>query len=388
MRAADAKQLRHIFVVLPYTNIITQAVEVYREALVLDGERPEDVVAEHHHQADFADLELRQLCTLWKAPIIITTAVQFFETLASNNPARLRKLHELPGSAVFVDETHAAIPSHLWPQMWRWLATWTRDWGGHLVLASGSLPRFWELNDYRDLIQTDREMPVPDVPDLVSGESLRMELHGEETKRVKYRRRDDQPALDLDGLIDFVAPQARSAPLDREHGPDGRCRRRCHAGIAPRRAPSVHGPRTVHRELVVNRVKRRLRDGIEDWTLVATSCVEAGMDFSFRTGFRERASAASLVQIGGRVNRGYQSLGEEVWDLLLRDERFACNRDLMVARQALDQFNEVELNSLPASKLASLAMQREWNAGSEERRARSCATKNRWSTPAWRLIAA
>ncbi len=366
LRAAVAKQLRHVFVVLPYTNIITQAVEVYREALVMDGERPEDVVAEHHHQADFADLELRQLCTLWKAPVIITTAVQFFETLASSNPARLRKLHELPGSAVFVDETHAAIPSHLWPQMWRWLATWARDWGGHLVLASGSLPRFWELDGYRSLIQSDSAACLPDVPDLVSDEPLRMELHTEETHRVKYRRRDDQPALDLDGLIDFVAhkPGPRLLIVNTVQtaavvADTMRELRHDVLHLSTALAP-------VHRDVVVSRVKRRLRDGIEDWTLIATSCVEAGMDFSFRTGFRERASTASLIQIGGRVNRGYESAEDDVWDLLLRDERFACNRALMVPRQALDQFNEVELNSMRACQLATLAMQREWNAGSEE----------------------
>ena len=97
LRVAQEKELRHIFVVLPYTNIIKQSVEVYRKALVLPGERPEDVVAEHHHQADFQNIAIRQLTTLWRAPIIVTTAVQFFETLASHRPARLRKLHELPG---------------------------------------------------------------------------------------------------------------------------------------------------------------------------------------------------------------------------------------------------------------------------------------------------
>jgi hypothetical protein len=43
----------------------------------------------------------------------------FFETLASNRPASLRKLHQLPGSAIFIDEAHAALPAHLWPQGWR-----------------------------------------------------------------------------------------------------------------------------------------------------------------------------------------------------------------------------------------------------------------------------
>ena len=82
--------MRHIFVVLPYVNIIKQSVDIYRKALVLDGEDPEAVVAEHHHQVDFSDIDMRYLATLWKAPIIVTTAVQFFETLGSHQPARLK----------------------------------------------------------------------------------------------------------------------------------------------------------------------------------------------------------------------------------------------------------------------------------------------------------
>ena len=80
-QAAIALRLRHIFVVLPYTNIVQQSVDVYRKALVLPGENPEKIVAAHHHQAEFKSADLRFLTTLWDAPIIVTTAVQFFETL-------------------------------------------------------------------------------------------------------------------------------------------------------------------------------------------------------------------------------------------------------------------------------------------------------------------
>lgn len=66
---------------LPYTNIIRQSVKVYRKALCLEGEDPAQVVAEHHHQAEFKDMDLRHLTALWRTPIIVTTAVQFFETL-------------------------------------------------------------------------------------------------------------------------------------------------------------------------------------------------------------------------------------------------------------------------------------------------------------------
>jgi CRISPR-associated endonuclease/helicase Cas3 len=367
LRVAQAKSLRHIFVVLPYTTIITQSVLVYRRALLLDGEQPEDVVAEHHHQADFADLELRQLATLWKAPIIVTTAVQFFETLASYHPARLRKLHELPGSAVFVDEAHAAIPSHMWAQVWRWLETWRRSWGGHVVLGSGSLPRFWELDEYRELIRCDSEEPMPKVPDLVSDKSLRSALQRQEVRRLTYRRRDNQPALDLDGLVRFVVEKpgprlliANTVQTAAVIASEMRRREHDVLHLSTALAPA-------HRELVVGRVKRRLREGIEDWSLVATSCVEAGLDFSFRAGFRERASAASLIQTGGRVNRGNERGDAEVWDLLLRDAQFSANPALTVPRQALDRIDESELNGLHPGEVASRAMRREWTAGSDER---------------------
>jgi CRISPR-associated endonuclease/helicase Cas3 len=368
LRVAANRELRHIFVVLPYTHIISQAVEVYRKALVLEGERPEEIVAEHHHQADFEENNLRQYATLWRAPIIATTAVQFFETLGSHNPSRLRKLHELPGSAVFVDEMHAAIPSHLWAQVWRWLQTWTRDWGGHLVLASGSLARFWELQEYRELIEDGASQSIGKVPDLVSNEELKKGLRAAEGRRIAFRRRPEEaPALDCSGLIDFlrektgprllivntVQTAAVVAHSMRQNGHDVL---HLSTALAP-----------AHREVVVERIKQRLRDGGKDWTLVATSCVEAGMDFSFRSGFRERASTASLIQVGGRVSRGDEHSDAEVWDLLLRDDQFRSNPTVEVARNAVGRFSEDELNQLPPADLATRAMRREWTAGADDK---------------------
>src|ERR1035438_3177414 len=81
--------------------------------LFRSGENPEKIVAAHHHQAEFKSADIRFLTTLWDAPIIVTTAVQFFETLGASQTPRLRKLHQLPGSAVFIDEAHAAMPIHL-----------------------------------------------------------------------------------------------------------------------------------------------------------------------------------------------------------------------------------------------------------------------------------
>ena len=124
LRVAAERQLRRVFAVLPFTNIIDQSVDVYRRALRLPDETESDmeaVVAAHHHRVEYESYELRHLAARWDSPVIVTTAVQFFEALAAKATAPLRKLHQVAGSAIFVDESHAAMPAALWPQMFRWL---------------------------------------------------------------------------------------------------------------------------------------------------------------------------------------------------------------------------------------------------------------------------
>ena len=360
LQVAQKRRLRHIFVVLPYTNIIKQAVEVYREALVLPGECGEDVVAEHHHQADFEDVSLRQLASLWRAPIIVTTAVQFFETLSSHHPARLRKLHELPNSAVFIDETHAAMPSYLWPQAWSWLGTLTQDWGGHLVLASGSLPRFWELEEFVDPPKLRSE-----VPDIVS-DSLRNELEQAERRRVRPQQK--QEPLDCKGLISWVSEvegprllilntvQSAAVIADRMRK-TGHDVLHLSTALAP-----------IHRNRIVDRIKERLKGGNKDWTLVATSCVEAGMDFSFRVGFRESCSTSSLIQIGGRVSRNAEHGEANVWDFCIRDALLNKHPGFDISRRILNQmFQEALVKTQSPSELTKEAMRREVTAKDEQR---------------------
>jgi len=361
LRVAQEKRLRHVFVVLPYINIIRQSVDVYRRALVLPGERPEDVVAEHHHLVDFSDVELRQLSTLWRAPIVVTTAVQFFETLAAHHPARLRKLHEIAGSAVFIDETHAAIPSYLWPQVWNWFETWTSEWGGHVVLASGSLPRFWELEEFVDPPKLPHE-----VPDLLP-QSLRRDLETAESARITAMRREE--AFSVNELIDFVVekPGPRLLILNTVQSAAvvaNRLREQKHdvLHLSTALAP-------IHRDAIVDRIRTRLKsDDDHDWTLVATSCVESGMNFSFRTGFRESASTASLIQVGGRVSREGEHAGAVVWDFRAVDSLLADNPSFTVPRRVLNSlFADRRIEQLPPNDLAKEAMRLEMTAGDERR---------------------
>lgn len=312
LKAAAARNLRRVFVVLPFTNIIDQSVAVYRKALVHSDEDAAEIVVAHHHRAEFDDAAARQYSFLWHAPVVVTTAVQFFETLAARRPSSVRKLHQIVGSAIFIDEAHTALPVHLWPQAWKWLQELNREWNCHIVLASGSLNRFWELPDFVD--------PPAKLRPVVH-DSLRASSADHERRRVAYRRH--AAPLDLEGLAKFVSKTegprllivntvqsaaAISRHLAKEFG--------------RKQIEHLSTALTPHdRQATLELAKLRLRQSNRhDWTLVATSCVEAGVDFSFRTGIRERCSLTSLLQVSGRVNRSNEHQDADVWDIQLRHD--------------------------------------------------------------------
>jgi hypothetical protein len=298
--------------VLPFTNIIDQSVEVYRGALVEPEEDRDAVVAAHHHKAEFDDPSSRQFAYLWHAPVVVTTAVQFFETLAAARPAAIRKLHQVPGSAIFIDESHAALPAHLWPQAWKWLGELQQSWGCHVVFGSGSLERFWELKDFVD--------PPSTLPELVEHPVRRASATAEQ-RRVSYQSHSD--SLDLNGLAAFIesTPGPRllivntvqsAAAISRDLASRWGCEHVEHLSTALT---------PLHRKAALEFIKQRLqRPNHRDWTLVATSCVEAGVDISFRTGLRERCSLTSLLQTAGRVNRSNEHRDAVVWDIQLKHD--------------------------------------------------------------------
>jgi len=192
IRRARDEGLRRFIIIAPFTNILTQTAERLRKALVLPGEDASRVLVEHHHRADFADRRDRDLAALWHAPIVLTTAVSFFETLAVCDPATLRKLHSVPGSAIFLDEAHAALTVALWPQNWRWTNELADDWGCRFVFASGSLARFWE---HCDLVDRPAKLP-----DLLPREQAAGVMH-DERRRVKYVAADGGRVLNVAQLM-------------------------------------------------------------------------------------------------------------------------------------------------------------------------------------------
>ncbi len=333
LRVAAERKLRRVFVVLPFTNIIDQSVNVYRRALQLEDETEmENVVVAHHHRVDFSSEEARCLAARWDAPIVITTAVQFFETLAACRTALLRKLHEVAGSAVFVDEAHAAVPVALWPQMFRWLRELCNDWGCHLVLASGTLPRFWNHPCF--LQGAERA----EIPDLINAK-VREETMKFEEKRVSILT--EREAMSIGRLAGFVQGKpgprlvifntVQSAAVFAQHLRDD-----LKLGFNVEHISTALTPND--RSRTISRVKDLLRSKRTDWTLVATSCVEAGVDFSFRTAFRESWGLMNLLQIAGRASRSGEYEDAEVWDFRHdADKGLSLHPQAELSRRILEQ---------------------------------------------------
>jgi CRISPR-associated endonuclease/helicase Cas3 len=350
-------QLRRLFIVAPYTNVISQTVSRLRDALTLEGESPDEVIAEHHHRADFQNIDTRDLCVTWRAPVIVTTAVQFFETLASNEPSRLRKLHALPGSVVFLDEAHAALPTSLWRQNWYWLCQLADQWSCRFVFASGSLARFWE----KEAVVGKAKRHLPEL----TPHELSVRVLGAEKRRISYKRLGR--CSSVKHLVDAVSetPGPRLVILNTVQS----------AAVVARAIQIQGNGAVVHlstalsprdREAVLKKVERHFKCKYQDWTLVATSCVEAGVDLSFRVAFRERFSTASLIQVGGRVNRHGMfdaEGGGTVFDFLIESGEgiVAHPAAAQPAAELLRLFEDGAFNAevIEPAGLVTLAMDRE-----------------------------
>ena len=354
LSTAARHNLRRIFIILPFTNIISQSVRVYRKALVLPGERSEDVVAEIHHRADFEDIASRKLTALWDAPIVVTTAVAFFETLASATPSTLRRLQNLPGSAVFLDEAHAMLPAKLLPLAWQWIRHAAACWSCNWVLASGSLCHFWEMEEFGDAIR---------LPNIISTRENEV-LQDFEVVRVQHHIHTR--AMTLEGLAEWLVTLMGPVivVLNTVHT----------AAAAARAAIKIFGNENVlhlstaltptDREATLGSVRMRLQDSTDKkWCLFATSCVEAGVDLSFRTGVRECASLLSLLQLAGRVNRNSEHKEADVWTIILdaNDSGVTKNPAFESSSRILRDYFDKNMTISPA--LCTEALQREVREG-------------------------
>lgn len=283
--------LDRVIYVIPFTNIIEQTAEVFRQALGAGTPDNADFVVEHHSAFDAERIKerwgrrkLRLAMENWDAPVVVTTAVQFFESLFSNRPSRCRKLHNIAGSVVVLDETQTLPLGFLRPCVAA-IDELARNWGTSVVLASATQPALREDSGFDGGLRDVREL----APDPVR---LQQRLH-----RTRLR---SQNSVTEEELADRLGRTKQALCIVNT-------RRRARAVYeAIRRDEGVTHLTTLmcarHRQHVLANVRQWLQAG-GPVRLVATSLVEAGVDLDFPVVWREEAGLESIIQAAGRCNR-------------------------------------------------------------------------------------
>lgn len=137
LRHAVFHHMDHIIYVIPYTSIIEQNAEVFRNIL------GEENVLEHHCNVDYdssEDLKPMQLASEnWDKPVIVTTSVQFFESLFANTSSKCRKLHNIANSVVIFDEAQMLPVDYLKPCI-AMMETLMEDYRSSMVLCTATQP--------------------------------------------------------------------------------------------------------------------------------------------------------------------------------------------------------------------------------------------------------
>lgn len=298
--------MRRVIHVIPFTSIIEQTADVFRDAL-----DTRDDVLEHHASFDWETArqlaeddegrdgltKLRRASENWAAPIVVTTAVQFFESLFANRTSRCRKLHNIAGSVIVLDEAQI-LPLKLLRPCMAALEELAHNYGASVVLCTATQPALRAKDGFEGGfdISEDREL-APDPKALFAA-----------LKRVEVERR---PGLvtDVEIVARFAAqPQMLCVVNSRAHA------RALFEAI--RHLPGATHLSTLmcpkHRRRVLEEVRARLKVG-EPVRLVSTSLIEAGVDIDLPEVWRAAAGLDSIIQAAGRCNRhGKLAIGRVV----------------------------------------------------------------------------
>jgi len=288
-----AKQhgLKRVIYVIPFTSIIEQNAGVFKEYL------GEDNVLEHHSNFDWkkgakknseeADDQTRDVLDKlklasenWDIPIVVTTNVQFFESLFANKSSRCRKLHNIAKSVIIFDEAQMLPREYLDPCMLA-IKELVVNYGASAVFCTATQPAL------------NQRLPKVTFTELAPDPQALFDFY----KRVQVTHLGKTPDADLlEKLREH--PQALCIVNTRRHAKglfdelkDDEGRYHLSTLMCP-----------AHRKDTLTEVRERLKAG-RPCRVISTQVMEAGIDVDFPVGFRALAGLDSIIQAAGRVNR-------------------------------------------------------------------------------------
>lgn len=284
---AKARRMKRIVYVIPYTSIIEQTAQAFREIL------GDENVLEFHSGVQFDQQEddasspeaapLTRSVETWDVPVIVTTAVQFFESLYACQPSKCRKLHNLAQSVLIFDEAQMLPLPYLRPCVWA-IAQLVQHYGASAVLCTATQPALDPI--FQEFAP---EIPIREICPMA-------EAHWESFRRVSFQQAGTLSWMDLAARLQqqeqvLCVVNTRRAAREVFHQLSGPGNFHLSTLMYP-----------AHRRRILDEIRRRLRDGLP-CRVVSTSLIGAGVDVDFPAVYRELSGLDSILQAAGRCNR-------------------------------------------------------------------------------------
>ena len=331
---------KRIIYVIPYTSIIEQTADELQKLF------PEVNILQHHSNFDFEESELRgktvdsssengtgaetlkKAAENWDASIIITTNVQFFESIYSNKVSRLRKMHNMANSVLVFDEIHT-LPIKYLSYCMKAIDELTKNYNSEAVFMTATMPDF---NDVCEKYFSRHIAPVDLVPDKSAYSAFKK-------CGYEYLGHKENVLECFDGnksaLFIFNRKRRTEYFYNLYNGGKKYC-------LTTYMTPE-------HRSDVIKHIREDLAHG-EKIAVFSTSLIEAGVDLDFETVFRELAGIDNILQAGGRCNREGKRAKEESIVHIFEDEPIAegLKAKANTARNIINVFGADNIDSAKA----------------------------------------
>ncbi len=291
-----------IIYVIPYTSIITQTAMVFREIFGEENilEHHSEVVVEQQTEDDKSDEQMSRLKFLtenWDAPIILTTNVQFFESLFASKPAKCRKVHSIANSVIVMDEVQALPEGFLSPILSA-IDTLSEAFHCSILCCSATQPVYDEdLNSPDD--GSDYYTPLDTRGDLVPREAK----YFVPFDRVDYHL--EPQTVTSQELADRLAAEHSVLCVVNSRKDASQVYRALRDLPKVKADEVIHLSRSMcsaHLRRAIETTKERMREG-KPTKVISTQLIEAGVDLDFPCVWRAHSGLGSIIQAGGRCNR-------------------------------------------------------------------------------------
>ena len=272
---------RRVILVLPFLTLTEQSQREYEKLVP-------HILADHS-QSRLSEEE-RELASRWDTPFIITTSVRFFESLFASRPRDCRKLHSIAQSVVLFDEAQS-LPTELATATMRSAAALCREYGCTMVFSTATQPDFASLPELTDW--QPREI-------LRGGRELYAAL-----RRTQVLWKLDRPTPLQDIAAELSVQNSACAIVNlRRHAVRlfEELKKSCPEGEEDSLFFLTTDLCPAHRSEVIDTIKFRLSAHLP-CRVVATQCIEAGVDLDFETMYRALAPLEAIIQAAGRCNR-------------------------------------------------------------------------------------